>query len=542
VGKPAVPELVAELDRTDRDGTLRSLGFTLRAIGDPRAVPALIRAIPKALRPLGSDFGLGIADPELRAFMRAHQDYKDVQDEKGAQDNSVLCGRPVNEIMTALERITRHGEFSDATGKDVRRISLGGTPEEESRQRASFEQCRTRWEVWWSEHWREFSTAEELRAVELPKRDQDLVGMAGMARYGALFPTGPQVRLGSVHMLRLTTLEYANGNALLDFDTGRVFQRFEGLKLTDAFPSADVESRISAWYRQNGIDFQMQAPPQGFDLQLWLIDDRRWDTLAAEVRKNEPLPLGREAGLWYDELATFLFRTRQGGRGIVQIFPKDPDSDRRRLRYRMWLSENTEPKPRNVAEQTPAKPPRTPFGSVSTVALEIAADGAPSLLSLRSGRTSGPPNFFTRQAAANLPDLVRDERFIRWCREEGLDLLGHITSAEREAGIVIPGPVEKAAAPAPRSQSELLGLEMTVERITPESFDELTVQEARDISDRALNQRKHFPLLPFGTHLTERPDTFVFRNREGIVGLLQMQEDAKDPHKLTIRYRLEPRN
>src|SRR2546421_365157 len=33
IGKDAVPELVAELDRTDRDATLRSLAFTLRAIG-----------------------------------------------------------------------------------------------------------------------------------------------------------------------------------------------------------------------------------------------------------------------------------------------------------------------------------------------------------------------------------------------------------------------------------------------------------------------------------------------------------------------------
>ncbi len=52
IGKDAVPELVAELDRTDRDQTLRSLAFTLRAIGDPRAVPALIRAIPMALHRL----------------------------------------------------------------------------------------------------------------------------------------------------------------------------------------------------------------------------------------------------------------------------------------------------------------------------------------------------------------------------------------------------------------------------------------------------------------------------------------------------------
>ena len=77
IGKAAVPELVAELDRTDRDATIRSLAFCLRAIGDPRAVPALIRAIPKALRPPGSDCGVIIADPDLRTFMQAHQNHKD---------------------------------------------------------------------------------------------------------------------------------------------------------------------------------------------------------------------------------------------------------------------------------------------------------------------------------------------------------------------------------------------------------------------------------------------------------------------------------
>ncbi len=70
IGKAAVPELVAELDRTDRDATLRSLAFTLRAIGDPRAVPALIRAIPKALRPAGSDCGVGSSIPSCERSCR----------------------------------------------------------------------------------------------------------------------------------------------------------------------------------------------------------------------------------------------------------------------------------------------------------------------------------------------------------------------------------------------------------------------------------------------------------------------------------------
>ena len=123
IGKDAVPELVAELDRTDRDQTLRSLAFTLRAIGDPRAVPALIRAIPMALRPPGSDCGVIIADPDLRAFMQANQHHK------ANGEPHVACGRPVNEILSALERITGHREPPDVGDRDpLRGVSLGETP------------------------------------------------------------------------------------------------------------------------------------------------------------------------------------------------------------------------------------------------------------------------------------------------------------------------------------------------------------------------------------------------------------------------------
>src|SRR5205807_5307890 len=71
-GPDAVPDLIAELDATDNDMMLRSLGFILLAIGDKRAVPALIRALPKALRKPGSDMGCRAEDPELMALMRKH--------------------------------------------------------------------------------------------------------------------------------------------------------------------------------------------------------------------------------------------------------------------------------------------------------------------------------------------------------------------------------------------------------------------------------------------------------------------------------------
>jgi hypothetical protein len=100
IGKPAVPALIEELDRTTENRPLRSLGFTVRAIGDPRAVPALIRAIPRTLVPAGSDFGLTMDDPELLVFLEQHDLHK------GADGQKFLFGMPYREITGALHAIT----------------------------------------------------------------------------------------------------------------------------------------------------------------------------------------------------------------------------------------------------------------------------------------------------------------------------------------------------------------------------------------------------------------------------------------------------
>ena len=107
IGSDAVPQLCSELDRATESGMLRRLGFALRAIGDRRAVPALIRAIPKTLLPASSDFGLIVGDKKLTEFMETH----DL--DKGMGGRYFGLGRPVREnwriAQTDPERLCGRG-------------------------------------------------------------------------------------------------------------------------------------------------------------------------------------------------------------------------------------------------------------------------------------------------------------------------------------------------------------------------------------------------------------------------------------------------
>jgi RNA polymerase sigma factor (sigma-70 family) len=488
IGKAAVPELVAELDRADRDATIRSLAFSLRAIGDRRAVPALIRAIPKALRPAGSDCGVNIADHDLFMFMLANQNYPD----KRPEATFVACGRPVNEILSALERLTNHSEPPGVGERDpLRHVFLGGTPDEQAQQRALFVERQKLWEMWWSKHWQEFVTQEELQSVELPKREHDVIEMAGLARYGPLFPTGPHIRLGPVRLLRLTQSAYWNGRSHLDFDTGRVFTQYEGARIADWGPPTGWGPRVGAWYMQNGIDVRCQGRLESIDLRLWQVEASRWKTLETDIQKDSPLALGQEVTRSMafvdqerpnapdDSLLTFLFTTREGGRGIVQIFPKDRDSDRFRLRYRMWLSPETKPA---------AQPP----------------DGKVVVL---PGEAKRPGSSFGVPLAATVAEPAEDQGFL----------------TDLETG----------------QKLTFLGPGMIAGRILPETFNELTPRDARELLERVRFAHPNLAWINIDEQLAERPDTFAFKTSEGVVGLLQFEQSEKEAGKLTIRYRIE---
>jgi hypothetical protein len=164
IGPEAVPKLCAELDRTTDNRTLRRLGFALRAIGDARAVPALIRAIPRTLHPSSSDYGLIVGDKELSEFMQTH----DLDRGKGGTHFSF--GRPVREIFGALHVLTKE-DFADA---ELFNISLSEDPRRQIMQRRIYNRQARRWQAWWKQNAQKFTEDAGYHRVNLNVADEPL--------------------------------------------------------------------------------------------------------------------------------------------------------------------------------------------------------------------------------------------------------------------------------------------------------------------------------------------------------------------------------
>lgn len=145
VGSTAVPALASELRQTQRPQTQSVLAFTLRAIDDPRAVPALIDALAES--GFSSDYGVGKADTELAKFIKKHQ--------VDPSSKGVRLCRPVREITIALERLASHSEghehFNAYDDKGNRLGSFIVTPQIRDRQRANHREVAQRWHKWWQQ-------------------------------------------------------------------------------------------------------------------------------------------------------------------------------------------------------------------------------------------------------------------------------------------------------------------------------------------------------------------------------------------------------
>ncbi|MBN2591682.1 MAG: hypothetical protein JXA96_17585 [Sedimentisphaerales bacterium] len=146
IGKPAVPDLLEELKRTDNKSAKSTIAFTLRAIGDSDAVPVLIEVLGKS-KYKGS-YAVSVNDDTLLQFMKNNQR----QPSTGGSLFTIGC--PVIEITAALEKITGHTEGHEHfITKALNELGMDAEYEVvEKRNQEIIQDVANRWQNWWQEN------------------------------------------------------------------------------------------------------------------------------------------------------------------------------------------------------------------------------------------------------------------------------------------------------------------------------------------------------------------------------------------------------
>jgi hypothetical protein len=323
-GRDAVPQLCAELDQTTEDRALRRLAFAVRAIGDARAVPALIRAIPRTLVPPSSDYGLIVADGALAQFMQKYQL------PNGPQGGTYFSfGRPEREIFGALHKLTRQ-DFDDS---EVFGLSRSADPRRQWYQRRVVTRQAERWQTWWETHWREYTDDVAYQRVNLKVDDEPLPPPTPSPSLG------PGARLGdSVHG---AVLSPANQDGLYaeyfcDLDTGasprwpaqipRDEARFDGKQLADWAAKSGVDLMCVTYRAPDGTQtFVLRS----FGMKVREISRRDLRNIDRLVAAGT-LPKGHDVGNFLmhfdddskqsepDVNAAFIYVTREGCMGLIE--------------------------------------------------------------------------------------------------------------------------------------------------------------------------------------------------------------------------------
>ena len=321
VGREAVPQLCAELDRTSEDRSLRRLGFALRAIGDRRAVPALIRAIPRTLLPGSSDYGLIVEDEELNKFMQTH----DLN--KGNRGRYFDLGRPVREIFATLHGLTGQ-DYDDA---ELFSISLSEDPRRQVPQRRLYTRQAQRWQAWWEANWRKFTDDVAYQKCNLNIGDEPLPP--------ASQALGKTARISDEMIGAVLSPAIEGGQHawhFFDLDTG--YRPNWPTRFPKDEASLDAK-QLADWASQNGVDLMCitHRSPDGTEtyvlralgMKVREIDPRDLRNLDRLIAAGT-LPEGRPVGellMHYDATsqqfvpdanAAFLFITREGSKGVIE--------------------------------------------------------------------------------------------------------------------------------------------------------------------------------------------------------------------------------
>jgi hypothetical protein len=318
--------LIVTLDREDRDHPMSKLAFALRAIGDPRAVPALIRALPRTLLPSRGDYGLQVKGDDLLSFMQQH----DIDKGRG---ELFTYGRAFREVVGALRRITGQ-EFNEM---ELNWINLHGSKPHRRIARQQFERVARRWADWWEANWQKHVDDSAYSKVDL----SETTTREGSPGAPTDLPTGPEIELIGVGTGGIIQSAHDTGrDCFFDLDTERLAgwpSELEALGKT-RLDSPDLRD----WARREGFDLVgvTYTPPgeekplyclMPLDLRAWHITQDEHRTLKDVIRGKRPYPLSRPVDMliprrtipkpWDPEHSgdSFLYVTREGTAGVLRL-------------------------------------------------------------------------------------------------------------------------------------------------------------------------------------------------------------------------------
>ena len=322
---PALPALIEKLDSEDRDHPISKLAFALRAIGDARAVPALIRALPRTLQPSRSDYGLTLEDRELCRFMQEHDDGK-------SGGNYFSYHRAFREVVCSLRRLTGK-QFNEM---ELNWIHLQETEPQRRLARQQFDRVAQKWAAWWEANWQDHIEDPAYARVDLPKT----VAPAGRPPAAGKPPSGPGVKLVGINSGTFQSVHNGSGSCFVDLDTRR--EAGWPSELPPLGKTLLDSPELRDWARREGFDLVgITYTPEGeqeplccvmpLDLRAWAITEEEHRGLPDMLRGKKPYPFTRPVDLLVPRREipkprdpehsgdSFLFVTREGTAGVLRL-------------------------------------------------------------------------------------------------------------------------------------------------------------------------------------------------------------------------------
>ena len=289
--------------------------------------------------------------------------------------------------------------------------------------------------------------------------------------------------------------------ALYDFDTRRL------VGIPDPLRNAGSEER-HRWIVRKGLDVGAQFAGDeygliGVDVVATRIASEQWDKITpAELRQ---VLAAESIGVEKDEMQTampakgeypptFAFKTREGGAGVLQIYDADRSKKTISFRYKMLA----EP-----LDAEPAPPTVTSFGPV--VERTLGDHG-------QSDHVNGCIDFESGQLFTLSPNIKQEETW-PWIRGNGIDALGETDEC-------------------PMGWIGLRGVDMVALPVDASQWDTITPEAIRQQVSLGKSAWWQDMILP-----KDSPGTYIFRTREGGMGILQILE-VKYVEYTKIRYKM----